>query len=138
MLLIVLALSGAILGATTVAGMLMVYQLNATTDSKNSASAIFAADSGVEWAYFDHFCGVTSTADLTGRCAGPSREQALPGTPPGTFSNGAEVDVTCYDANAATTTCSDPAASYAVSKGNSQNSARAFLLNFEGSTSTLP
>jgi hypothetical protein len=54
MLIAVLSLGGAILGATTVAGLLTLYQIRATTDTANSAKAIFAADTGTEWALFNH------------------------------------------------------------------------------------
>lgn len=139
MLLATLALGGAILGATTIAGLLMLYQIRATTDSEHSAQAIFAADAGVEWAEFDFYCDATSTANPVSRCAGGTREQVLPGNPPGTLGNGATVDVTCYDASGiTTTTCSSattPAVS-AIAKGNSLNSKRAFFLML--TTSTLP
>ena len=51
MILTVLALGGAVLGATTVAGLLMLYQLRQTSDMANSARAIFAADAGTELPY---------------------------------------------------------------------------------------
>jgi len=49
MLLTVLVLSGTVLAVTTVAGILMVYQIRQTTNIVNSAKAIFAADTGLEW-----------------------------------------------------------------------------------------
>ena len=55
MLIAVLTLGGAILGATTLAGLLMLYQIRATTDTENSAKAIFAADAGVNWALYSYF-----------------------------------------------------------------------------------
>ena len=62
MLIAVLALGGAILGATAVAGLMTLYQIRAATDTANSAKAIFAADAGTEWALFNYYCGVDSTS----------------------------------------------------------------------------
>lgn len=49
MLLAVLLISGTILGATTIAGLLMLYQLRQATNVGYSLQALFAADSGLEW-----------------------------------------------------------------------------------------
>ncbi len=48
MLLTVIALGGTLLGATTIAGLLMLYQIRQATDLKDSNKAIFAADAGIE------------------------------------------------------------------------------------------
>ena len=56
MLIAVLSLGGAILGATAVAGLLTLYQIRATTDTENSAKAIFAADAGIGMGAFNHYC----------------------------------------------------------------------------------
>lgn len=50
MLLTVIALGGTLLGATTIAGLLMLYQIRQSTDLKDSTKAIFAADAGLEMA----------------------------------------------------------------------------------------
>ena len=55
MLLTVLALSGTILGATTIAGLLIVYQIRQSSDIVNSTKAIFAADAGLEWRLYKFF-----------------------------------------------------------------------------------
>ncbi len=64
MLLAAISLGGVILGATTIAGTLMMYQIRHATDLENSARAIFAADAGVECALEDSFqsngCGAPS------------------------------------------------------------------------------
>ena len=134
LLLTVLALGGAILGATTIAGLLMLNQIRATTDSAHSASAIFAADSGAEWALFDFFCNVTSTSDPNSRCINPQAE----GQPTSTFANGVTAEVTCYDDTNAVASCNSVAtANYAISVGNSLNSKRAFFQGLSGATSTL-
>jgi hypothetical protein len=55
MILTTLAIGGALLGATAIAGLLMVYQIRQMTDLRNSTQAIMAADSGVEWGFFQFF-----------------------------------------------------------------------------------
>ena len=118
MLIAVLALGGAILGATTIAGFLMVYQIRQTTDSANSAKAVFAADAGTEWALYNFF--VNSS------------------TPMFTLSNGATTTVTCIDVSGnPVDSCADPNAAGAISKGFANDAARAFLVTF-GTTSTTP
>ncbi len=129
MLLSVFALGGAILGATTIAGLLMLYQIRATGDSVHSAQAIFAADSGTEWALYDYYC------NLDGTCSGA---QSLPGTN-GLLSNGATTSIQCFDGSGAGTSCeSTSTAAYAIAKGNSLTSRRAFYLNLSTATTTLP
>ncbi len=129
MLTAVLSISGAILGATAVAGFLMLYQLRASTDSENSAKAIFAADSGVEWTLFDFYCA------QEGRC--PNVEAGISDYPTSTFSNGATVVVTCYDGNGDPSICSDASTTVsATTLGSSLNSRRAFALMLTNGTST--
>lgn len=154
MLLTILALGGAILGATTIAGILMLYQIRATTDAENSAKAIFAADAGTQWTLFDYYCDVTTTYNPFSRCV-PStglpdspREQNMPwGTVASsthgvaTLPNGAIMEATCYDAatpapNAVS--CSSSSAVTAVDRGTSLTSERVFLVNIAGGTSTAP
>lgn len=55
MLLSVLVISGTILGATTIAGLLMLYQLRQATNISFSQQALFAADAGIEWELFKLF-----------------------------------------------------------------------------------
>lgn len=55
MLLTVLLVSGAILGATAIAGVLMLNQIRQSTNVTNSLQAIFAADSGLEWELYKNF-----------------------------------------------------------------------------------
>lgn len=52
MLLTVLVLSGTILGTTTIAGLLTLYQIRQSTDIINSGKAIFAADAGLECEFY--------------------------------------------------------------------------------------
>ncbi len=55
MLIATIPLGSVILVATTIAGMLMVYQIRHATDLESSAKAVFAADAGVECALEDTF-----------------------------------------------------------------------------------
>ena len=97
MLLTVLIVSGTILGATTIAGLLMLYQLRQVTNFGYSVQAFFAADSGLEWKLyqlkdpdrpapvmsaesrsdFRAFGDITSTVNIVG-CAGPILANANP------------------------------------------------------------
>ena len=52
MVLTVTLLSSVILGATTIAGLLMLYQLRQSTNVSDSASAVYAADAGLEYEFF--------------------------------------------------------------------------------------
>ncbi len=129
MLIAVLTFGGAILGATTIAGLLMLYQIRATRDAESSAKAIFAADTGVEWALFDYYC------DADGRCMGSDREQA----PVGTLGNDATAVVTCYDGTGVTVApCSASTTISAISKGGYSDAKRAFSLDFSGAAAALP
>ena len=90
MFLSILAIGGTILGATTIAGLLMIYQLRRTSDLANSAKAIFAADAGLESALYNFY-----------KC---NFDPASPGAPcpvdgPPAFSNGAVTLVECLDHN---------------------------------------
>ncbi len=133
MLIAVLSLGGAILAATTVAGFLTLYQIRATTDTQNSAKAIFAADAGIEWALFNHYCGTTVPARCT---LPPGTDYPLP-----TFLNGAVLDPSCYasyDTSGASTNCSDPAVVAAISSGIANGAERAFFIGISNSTTTYP
>ena len=55
MLLTVLVIGGLLLGASAIAGLLMVYQLRQSSDVTNSTKAIFAADAGIEWELYRMF-----------------------------------------------------------------------------------
>jgi hypothetical protein len=128
MLIAVLALGGAILGATTVAGLLMLYQIRATTDTANSAKAIFAADAGTEWALFNYYCGVNSSQCLSG-----------PLTSPPTFAgSGASTTVGCYDITDDEILCNNTSTVAAISSGIANGSERAFFISLSDSTTTYP
>ncbi len=75
MLMTTLILSGAILGATTFAGLLVLFQLRQTSDVAASTKAIFAADSGIECAFLVRFEGGAESpppapAEYESRCRG--------------------------------------------------------------------
>jgi len=55
MLLTVMIVSGSILGATAIAGILTVNQIRQTTNIANSLQAVFAADAGLEWELYRLF-----------------------------------------------------------------------------------
>jgi hypothetical protein len=55
MLLTVLILAGSMLGASTIAGYLMLLKIRGASDITNSTRAIFAADTGVEWELYKQF-----------------------------------------------------------------------------------
>ena len=122
MIITILTIGGAILGATTLAGLLTLYDIRSSTDSINSAKAIFAADAGVNWALESYFQ--------------PSSAGASP-----VLTDGATILVNCYDSDGGGTPCNGSGATppvTAVSKGESLNSSRAFLLNLTEATTSLP
>ena len=134
MLLAVLIISGTILGATTIAGLLMLYQIRQAGDLTSSAKAIFAADSGTEFALFDFYCEATSTVNPESRCALP-REQPVP-----VLGNGAVVTPTCYDNSGVTEVlCSSTTTAVsAIARGTSQTSKRAFFVDLVGASQVFP
>jgi hypothetical protein len=138
MLIAVLSLGGAILGATAVAGLLTLYQLRAVNDSANSAKAIFAADAGVEWTLFNYYCG------MNGSCtdgAPDGGQVTIPASslPSFTGGSGASLSITCSDVNGDPSVCSDTSSTVsAITVGSSGNSKRAFAVQLVGATSTDP
>ncbi len=75
MLITVLALSGMLIGATTIAGLLMTYQIRNSGDITNSIKAIMAADAGIECGLYelsrDNFSDINSTNII---CCGPGQK----------------------------------------------------------------
>lgn len=111
MILTTLALGGSILGATTVAGLLMVYQIRQASDLGASTRSIYAADAGIEAALYQFF------------------NQSAP--PVLTFTNGASVVFVCTDAGEPVE-CSSTEADLvrAVGKFGNVNRALELILNF--------
>ncbi len=131
MLVAVLALGGAILGATTVAGLLTLYQIRATTDTANSAKSIFAADAGAEWAQFNYYCAANP-----GQCPAGSTT-----TLPTFAGSGASTTVSCYDNYAATGTpisCNNTSTVVAIANGMANGAERAFFIGISGAATTYP
>ena len=111
MIITVLSLGGVLLGATTLAGLLIVFELRQNTDFANSTRAIYAADAGIEWAAYQVKTGTAA--------------------PPLVFSNGASVAVTCYDAaGVAESDCTSTSTAQVRSIGKAVRSARALQLSF--------
>ena len=130
MLLTVLSIGGIILGATTIAGLLTVYQIRASTDAAHSAQAIFAADTGIGWAEFDYYCNIANPSTCV-----QAGDQPLP-----VFSvANASATIVCTDASSSITLCSDTSTAInAFSKGWSIDAVRAFELNLPTAQVTVP
>lgn len=116
MLITVLAMSGTLLGATAIAGYLMLNQIRQTTDTINSTKAIFAADAGLEWRLYKFFKAdgqVCMDCPDGGQCPAPD------------MTNGATFQATC-DSQVV-----DLTETVSIqSKGISLRNARAFELTF--------
>lgn len=132
MLLTVLTLGGTLLGVTTIAGLLMVYQVRQGTDLSKSARAIFAADAGIEWALYNVICNAND--------AGTSSQPCPISNEPPTFENGAEVAVTCTtDSGTVVENCNSSSTISIKSLGTYSQVARAFcVLESCDATSSLP
>ena len=112
MILTALTLGGVILVATTIAGLLTVYQLRQANDLANSAKAIFAADTGVEWGLYQFF--------------NPTGPELQP-----TMTNGATFTTKCYDSSSnQLADCTDVNTVDIRSLGTSLGVSRAFELTF--------
>jgi len=130
MIITILVLGGAILSATTIAGLLMLYQIRQTTDIANSGKAIYAADAGIEWALYTWFCTPSK-----GGCDAPLPSS---GGRPATLSNGATIVVQkdCFDIDGhllVGINCTATSSPYSVtfrSVGTGGNSTRALGLSF--------
>ena len=124
------SLGGALLGITTIAGLLMVYQVRQTNDALLSAKAIFAADAGLEWGLYNYYCA-TSVA----------RAGAQGGFAPGEcphasklFTNGASVEVACIDDAGTRHECDPPPPNVLITRivsvGRAGTASRAFEIEF--------
>jgi hypothetical protein len=118
MVLTVLALGGTILGATTIAGLLMLYQIRQTTDLSNSARAIFAADAGMEHAFYDLFC------------SSDSNKSPCPLSSGVVFMNGSSVDILCLDRDNRAIDCNDSGVRRVRAVGRAGSATRAFEAGF--------
>ncbi len=131
MILTVMALGGAILGATTIAGLLMLYQIRQATDLANSGKAIYAADAGIEWTLYNWFC-----ANDAGKSPCPAPNQITWNGRTLTLGNNSKAVTNqyCFDANGAPMADCSPGGNASSttfkSLGSSGNSSRAFGLTF--------
>jgi hypothetical protein len=116
MILTILALGGTLLGATTIAGLLMLYQIRNSTDLENSAKAIFAADAGLDWALYKFSC---ANGGSQSPCLVPEAGNF-------DFSNGSTAQVVCEDKAGAVVDCSDANMTLIKSVGSAGGSSRAF------------
>lgn len=66
MILTVVLISGAILSATAISALLVLYQLRQVSDVKSSTQAIFAADAGIECVLFKTVSEATDYENCTG------------------------------------------------------------------------
>jgi hypothetical protein len=87
MLILVLILGATMLGVTTIAGYVSLQKIRTATDIVDSTKAIYAADSGVEWCFYEKFFLATGTS--TPPCAANVGDIK--------FDNGASVSVVEQD-----------------------------------------
>ncbi len=106
LILTVLSIGGVLLGATTIAGLLVTYQIRQATDLANSGRAIFAADAGIEWGLYQFFH--------------PGTSRFAP-----VFSNGASSTTTCLPI----ADCGDIGTRVVRVVGKAANAGRALELN---------
>ncbi|MDP3953754.1 MAG: hypothetical protein Q8P99_02965 [bacterium] len=114
MIMSVLLISSAVLGAATLMGLLVLFQLRQTADAEASARAVFAADAGIERALFEVYRN--NHCDEGG--GGPIRSKDLGDE----FSNGDTEYVVNFDENC----------TVARAGGRSSRAARAFIIFLEG------
>ena len=120
MLITVLVLSGTILGATAIAGLLMLYQIRQSTDIVNSTKAIYAADSGIEWQLYKFFKAPDPDAQKCKTCA-----ESDFACPPPEFQNDFSLKTT-FETICSVQTVNEKPVVNVKSTGLSGNSARAF------------
>ncbi len=87
MLIVVLILGATMLGVTTVVGYISLQKIKNVANITDSTKAIYAADSGVEWCFYNKF---SSNGTSTFSCDGSS---PTTGTSSLSLSNGASVSV---------------------------------------------
>ncbi len=119
----ILALGGVLMGATAIAGLLMVYQIRQASDLANSTKAIFAADTGVDWGLYQYG---GCNGDMA-NCEAYGYGQNGPA-----LANKASLEVFCYDEFENKVDCTEgPAVVRSIrSQGSSGKSSRAFLIEF--------
>lgn len=116
-----IAIGGTLLGATTIAGLFMLYQLRQSTDLSSSAKAIFAADAGIEWELYNFFNAADPIPD------------------PNPLNNDATFEIECYDADNNIIYCSALTTTSSIkSIGRFGGVSRAFLIYLQTAASPPP
>ncbi len=119
LLITVLALGATILGATTIAGLLLVYQIRQATDLSNSGRAVYAADSGIEWGLYNYYFSHFSTFRH------PNKKMIAEPT----LTNQTTFEMVCYNGSAVPankTACSNEDVTAIRAVGKSGNASRSF------------
>ena len=111
MLLSIIAIGGTLIAATTLAGLLMTYQLHGMSGIADSAKAIFAADTGLDW-------GLYQNVHPTSTDPAPS------------LSNGTDFSLRCYNSASIEVDCRDASANTIRSVGHMGTSYRALEIGF--------
>lgn len=111
------------MGASSLAGLLMLYQIRQATDLGNSGKAIFAADSGIEWVLYDKFNpGGSDFFKLEQDGEGNDVWKAK-------LSNDSEAEIKCYK-DSAPLPCDNEEVNLIRSVGSARNTSRAFRISF--------
>lgn len=110
MIVVSVALGGVMLGSTLVGGILILSQLRQVKNISDSAKAFYAADSGLEWGYYQ-FIGKSEAV-------APS------------FENGASSITKCLNQNNGEISCNNSNVSYIIGKGTTQRVMRAIQMSF--------
>jgi len=115
MIVTVMLISSAVLGATTLAALLVLFQLRQSADAKSSTQAIFAADSGIECVLYEKLLS-----------------DSLGGVPPPDYTNCGEGGQVTLDNGAIYTVTVDSSGGNTVIKsvGKSDRASRAFEITF--------
>lgn len=114
MLLAVLLIGSGILAMTAISGYLTLQRVRMSSDIVNSTKAIFAADAGIECELYNYFKSASVSCDKL------------------SFEDNKVKIKTSIVADASSTP------QYIKSVGSAARAYRAFIMGFEGATSTLP
>jgi hypothetical protein len=111
MIVVSIALGGVMLGSTLVGGILILNQLKQVKNISDSAKAFYAADSALEWGYYQ-FIGKSGAAAPT-------------------FTNNATSTTKCLDQTyQPLSSCNNNSVSYIIGRGQTQRVTRALQMSF--------
>lgn len=110
MIVVVLTLGGIMFGASVIGGILMSGQLRQIKNISDSAKAIYAADAGLNFGYYQFLS--------SGGASAPN------------FSNQANYTLLCLNLSRQPVTCNSTSTAYIISKGTAGKVSRALQLNF--------